>query len=177
MLEETATVTQANDTYAWVETERKSSCDTCAVRGGCGTATLAKVLGRRRTKVRATNGIGAQVGDRVVLGLAEGAFLQGSVAVYLVPLGAMMLAAGAGEVFAANTGIGSPEVVSILFGLIGVAGGLAWLRAFSRRIRNDARYQPVLIRKLSQRLPEREGIHGQGEACTITIRGKDSECS
>ena len=91
MLEETGTVAQVNEDYAWVETERKGSCEACAVRSGCGTATLAKVLGRRRTVIRAINRVGAQAGDRVVLGLAERAFLQGSIAVYLIPLGAMMV--------------------------------------------------------------------------------------
>ena len=148
MLEEQGTVSHLEEPYAWVETERRSSCTSCAARSGCGTAVLAKVLGRRQGKVRAINGIGARAGDRVVLGLAERALLQGSAAVYLVPLGAMMVAAGLGEWLAADLASAAAEPLSVVSGLLGLGVGLVWLRSFSRRIRDDVRYQPVLIRKL-----------------------------
>ena len=94
------------------------------------------------------NEIGARTGDRVVLGLAEHALLQGSAAVYLLPLASMMAAAALGEWLAGRIGLAAPDHLSIVLGLFGLGGGLAWLSAFSRRIRDDARYQPVLLRKL-----------------------------
>ena len=148
MLEEQGTVSHIEDPYAWVETERNSSCASCAARSGCGTAVLAKVLGRRPAKVRAINRIGARAGDRVVLGLAERALLQGSAAVYLVPLGAMMVAAGVGEWLASDLALAAAEALSVVAGLLGLGAGLVWLRRFSRRVRDDVRYHPVLIRKL-----------------------------
>lgn len=147
LLEENGTVSRVEDGYAWVETERRSSCSSCGARSGCGTAVLARVLGRRQPKVRAINRIGARAGDRVVLGLAEQALLQGSAAVYLVPLVSMLVLAGLGEWLASGVP-GSAEPVSILSGLAGLGGGLIWLSWFSRRISSDDRYQPILIRKL-----------------------------
>jgi sigma-E factor negative regulatory protein RseC len=148
VIEESATVTQVGEGFAWVETQRQSACGACAVRTGCGTATLAKVLGQRQRQLRAINRIGAHVGDRVVIGLAEGALLQGSVAVYLVPLLAMMLAAGLGEMLAANLGIQRTEAMAVALGLLGIVGGLLWVRAFARRVEGDERYQPTLVRRL-----------------------------
>jgi sigma-E factor negative regulatory protein RseC len=148
VIEESATVTQVGDGFAWVETQRQSACGACAARKGCGTATLAKVLGQRQRHVRAINCIGAHVGDRVVIGLAEGALLQGSVAVYLVPLLAMMLAAGLGEMLATNLGVQGTEAMAVALGLLGMAVGVLWVRAFARRVEGDERYQPTLIRRL-----------------------------
>ena len=98
--------------------------------------------------MRAINSIGARAGDRVVLGLAEDALLQGSAAVYLAPLATMLIAAGAGEWLAGSLELAAPDAVSVVFGLLGLGIGLAWLRRFSRSARDDARYQPVLVRKL-----------------------------
>lgn len=148
MIEETATVTHADDAFAWVETARQSACGTCAARGGCGTAVLGRVLGQRRTRIRAINTIGAREGDRVIIGLAESALVQGSLAMYLAPVLAMLLAAGAGQVFASNLGLTSGEAVVVAGGLLGMLGGLAWVRGFARRVRYDERYQPVLVRRL-----------------------------
>ena len=148
MLEENGTVLQLEERYAWVETERNNSCSSCAARSGCGTGVLAKVVGRRHVKVRAINSIGARTGDRVVLGLAEDALLQGSAAVYLAPLASMLVSAGIGEWLAGTLDLAASDVLSVVFGLLGLGFGLAWLRRFSRSVRDDARYQPVLIRKL-----------------------------
>jgi len=41
MIEETASVVALEDDFAWVETQRKSTCGACAVNKGCGAATLA----------------------------------------------------------------------------------------------------------------------------------------
>ena len=148
MLEENGTVIQLEEQYAWVETERNSGCSSCAARSGCGTGALSKVLGRRHSQVRAINSIGARTGDRVVLGLVEDALLQGSAAVYLAPLAAMLVSAGAGEWLAGSLELAAADAGSVVFGLLGLAIGLAWLRRFSRSVRDNARYQPVLIRKL-----------------------------
>lgn len=148
MLEENGTVSHVEGNYAWVETERGSTCSACAARDGCGAGVLAKVLGRRQPRVRAINRVGAHAGDRVVLGLAEQALLQGSAAVYLVPLASMMVAAGIGEWLAGILAVAAADPVSVVFGMLGLGGGLVWLRRFSRRVRDDTRYQPVLIRKL-----------------------------
>ena len=149
MIEEPATVIKGEQGFAWVETRRDSVCGACATRKACGTATLAKVLGQRQRCVRAVNGIGATVGDRVTIGLTEGALVQGSLVVYLVPVLGLLCGAGVGELLAGNIGASQTEPIAVLMGLTGMALGVAWVRRFARRIETDRRYQPVLLRKHS----------------------------
>lgn len=130
---------------AWVETERRSACDSCSVRSGCGSGVLAKVIGRRLNQVPALNRVGARPGDAVIVGIAERSLLRGSLAVYAVPLLAMLGAALGGELLL--PGWGEAGVVGA--GALGLGAGFVWLRGFAARIGKDPRYQPVILRRLS----------------------------
>ena len=150
MLEETAQVVAVQGSEVWVETERRSSCSSCAVNKGCGSAALAKVLGQRRSRVRALSHIPLGVGDRVVIGIREKALVRGSLAVYAVPVAMLLLGAVIGELGARQFLWQNAELASLLLGIAGLAGGLWWLSAFSRRIRHSADYQPVVLRRLAK---------------------------
>jgi sigma-E factor negative regulatory protein RseC len=147
MIEETARVVALEDDFAWVETQRKSTCGACAVNKGCGTAALAKVLGARRTRIKVLNSPAAAVGDEVVIGLGEHAIVQGSLAMYAAPLAFMLAAALLDEGLSARLGMTATEGLTILFGLGGLAGGFAWLRHYAKKIAKDPRYQPVILRR------------------------------
>ena len=98
MIEETGQVVEVQGEFAWIESERSSTCGGCSVRSGCGTAALAKVLGQRRVRLRVLNHVNARVGDTVVVGIAESGLVRGSLAVYVVPLAAFLGGALAGQV-------------------------------------------------------------------------------
>lgn len=147
MLEETAQVVRIADDGVWVETRRQSTCSGCAAEKGCGTATLAKVLGNRRTLVRVLSQEPLTIGDRVVIGIREQALVRGSMAVYAVPLLLLLLGAVLGELGATQRLWSSAELASILLGLSGFAAGLVWLRHFTGRIKHDQNYQPVVLRR------------------------------
>jgi sigma-E factor negative regulatory protein RseC len=147
MIEETAQVIATEGEFVWVETQRQSTCGNCAANQGCGTATLAKVLGTRRTRVRAINRDGVQIGDRVVVGIDESALIRGSLAVYAVPLLGLLVGAVLGGLLSERLLV-SGESLTLGLGIAGLLGGLIWLRGFTRRIRNDSRYQPVVLRRL-----------------------------
>ena len=146
MVEEQGTVVAVDGAQAWVETRRRASCDSCSVRHGCGVSTLAKAFGRRRSRVRVLNSISARVGDSVVLGLNEQAMVRGSLAVYAVPLLALLAGGIIGEMFARNLAADSTEPYAIMSSLLGLLAGFAWLRRFAGRVRNDESYQPVILR-------------------------------
>lgn len=147
MIEETAQVISTEGEFVWVETQRQSTCGGCAANQACGTATLAKVLGNRRTRVRAINRDGARVGDRVVVGIDESALIRGSLAVYAVPLLGLLVGAVLGGLLSERLLIDG-ESLTLGLGIAGLLGGLVWLRGFTRRIRSDSRYQPVVLRRL-----------------------------
>jgi len=144
MIEEPAVVVEAGAGYAWVETRRRSACGACSASEGCGTAVLAKVWGDRRARVRALSTLPLQPGDAVIVGLAEGALLRGSLLVYLLPI--VLLLAGALLGQTAFAGAGEEPV--ILSGAVGLGLGFLAARGVSRRLRSDARFQPVVMRRL-----------------------------
>lgn len=147
MIEESAQVVATEGAFVWVETQRQSTCGGCAANQACGTATLAKVLGTRRTRVRALNHDDAQVGDKVIIGLDESAFIRGSLAVYATPLLALFAGGIVGALLSERWAIGG-EALTLGLGVTGLIGGLLWLKGFSRHIRDDRRYQPVVLRRL-----------------------------
>ena len=149
MIQETGQVVRVEGADVWVETRRQSTCSGCAAEKGCGTAVLSKVLGQRRTLVRVLGSMPLQVGDRVVIGIAERALVRGSLAVYAVPLLLLLLGAVLGEVGAGNGLWDNAELGSLVLGVGGLAAGLLWLKRFTRRIQNDPNYQAVVLRRLS----------------------------
>ncbi len=137
---------RAEEGHAWVESQRQHACQGCSLRSGCGGGTLARVFHRRPTIVRVLDPLGVRPGDPVVVGIDPGAMVRGSAAVYAVPMLAMI--AGSIGLDAALAGVaGASEWPALAGGLAGLAGGLAWLRRFSGAIRDDRRYQPVVLRR------------------------------
>lgn len=149
MIEETAEVVRVDGGGVWVDTRRQSTCSACVAEKGCGTATLSKVLGKRRSLVRVLSDEPLRVGDRVVIGIAEQALVRGSLAVYAVPLLLLLLGAVLGELGAGRGLWDNAELASLVLGLGGLAGGLLWLNRFTRQIQNDRNYQPVVLRRLA----------------------------
>jgi sigma-E factor negative regulatory protein RseC len=90
---------------------------------------------------------GAQVGDSVIIGLDETALIRGSLAVYAMPL-LSMFAGGLLGVLLSEQWAVSGEALTLGLGVAGLITGLLWLKGFSRRIRDDSRYQPVVLRRL-----------------------------
>ncbi|MDH5571831.1 MAG: SoxR reducing system RseC family protein [Gammaproteobacteria bacterium] len=148
MIEETAIIIECDGEYAWIEAQRKTACGQCNVNKACGTSTLSKVLGNKSTRMRAINQAQAQKGETVLVGLHESALLTGSFVVYIIPIACMLLFAIFGKLIAQQWLFQSGEGLSIIFGIIGLFVAAIWIRFFSRRIKSDTHYQPVVLRKL-----------------------------
>lgn len=147
MIEEKATIVETDDEYAWVETQRKSTCDACDAKTGCGTQVIGKVVGNRRNRVRVLNKIGASTGEEVVVGLHEGAMVRGSLAMYFAPLAGLFGGAALGSLISSAYGVEFSDGLQILASMIGLLAGLWWLKRFTRDIRDDERYQAVVLRR------------------------------
>lgn len=148
MIEETGQIVDVQGAFAWVESERASTCGSCAVRQGCGTGAIAKVLGQRRVRLRVLNRIEARVGDHVVIGVSESGLMRGSLAVYVAPLSGLFAGALAGYALASHFYPDwSADPAAIAGALAGFVAGLVWLRGFSRRTAADPAYQPVVLRQ------------------------------
>ena len=98
MIEQEVLVVEVEDNRLLVEAERRSSCQSCMVKSGCGTSVLAKWFDRKHLRFYVDKptdaaSVGAAVGDHVMVGLQESALTQGALTVYLLPLLAMIGAA------------------------------------------------------------------------------------
>ena len=108
---------------------------------------MAKVLGQRRNLVRVLSQLPLRVGDRVVIGIREQALVRGSLAVYAVPLLLLLLGGLLGELGVQQHLWDNAEQASLALGGAGFIAGLFWLKRFTRRIRHDRAYQPVVLRR------------------------------
>lgn len=147
MIEEQGQIVEVQGEFAWIESERSTTCGSCAVRKGCGTSAIAKVLGQRRVRLRVLNRIHAHVGDQVVIGIAESGLLRGSLAVYAVPLLGLFAGALAGQLLGSAVFALSSDLLAIAGAIGGFVAALAWLKRFSRNSEKDAAYQPVVLRQ------------------------------
>ena len=135
MIEATATVVTRDAGRAVVEAARQSACDGCgAAAAGCGTGVLRGLLGRRPVRLAVPLSEPVEVGDRVVIGIAEETLLRGAAWVYAVPLLAMLAGGGLGEALGGATGM-APEPFAVLAAVAGLLGGLRLAR---RRLAGDA---------------------------------------
>lgn len=149
MIEETAVVVKCEGEFAWVEAQRKSACGHCSVNKSCGTGTIAKIWGQKSSQMKAINKVHACEGETVLIGLQEGALVQGSLIIYLLPIVSMILFAIFGEQMAGQWQLASVEGTSILFAVIGFVFAGILIKIYSRQISADARYQPVVLKRLS----------------------------
>ncbi len=137
----------ARGDWAWVEVERRAGCGGCASNASCGVGTLATLFGRRPVRLRVRNAVAARPGDRVSLAIDEGAVASGAAAVYAVPLVGLVLGAAAGQWLAARTGL-PVDAGALVLGLAGLFAGIGLGRRRGSGSGSEARYSPVLRRRL-----------------------------
>ncbi len=158
MITETARVVAVDDDgHVWVETQRKTACDSCAVQKGCGSGVLSRLFSGKRARLRVIDTLGAAVGDDVVIGIEDSLLVRSSFAVYLMPLVWMLLGAIAGGMVAGILQSTHVDGLSALGGLLGLAAGFLWLRRYARAAAGDAMRQPSLV-----------AYADRGEACDVT---------
>lgn len=137
MLEGTARVVAVTGGTVWLEAESQSSCGSCSTKKGCGVSVLSGVMGNKAVRFRMPNDFNGRIGDRVVIGIPEGAVVRASMLAYLLPVVAMI----AGALIA--TGLGGGDAGAAIGAVIGLALGFGGMRLVSAR----TEIQPVFLRR------------------------------
>lgn len=144
MIEAHGVVLEVDRGFALVETERQVGCGHCA-SGGCATGNVSKLFGAGRRQFKVLNQVDAKPGDRVVVGIEDGALLKGALGVYVLPLALLVAGGVAGSALAPTPGI--QEAYSIAGSALGLAAGILWVRFFSAINRANRRFQPFILEK------------------------------
>lgn len=142
MLEEQGKVVRVDSHALWVETLQASTCGACRARSGCGQKALAGVLQTSSLLRILLDGHPSHQfypGQAVTIGIPENVVVLGSLAVYMVPLLAMLGAAGVAS------GFGAGELPAVFAGIAGLLAGSGTVRYFSWRSRDNPAFQPVLL--------------------------------
>ncbi len=146
MIEEHAIVVSASGDAAMLEIVRKKPCGLCGKSRGCGISLWGKLF-NHKSEFRATNNIGAKVGDSVIVGLEEQALLKGSMTIYGIPLLALFLGALLGMAFLPQD---ASAIQKDIYAVIGAATGLVlsllWLKGHSAGRAYSPGHQPVILR-------------------------------
>lgn len=143
MIETQATVTALEGRYALVEASQ-GGCGRCREPGGCGGHNAVQIFCQEPRRFRALNPVGAQVGEKVVIGVADGVISRAVLILYVLPLALVVMGAVIGGMLGAG---GNRDVMAAFFAMGG--GGLAWLSARYLQRHQDARsVQPVIRQRL-----------------------------
>ncbi len=127
----------------WVETSRQTACGSCSAQKGCGTSLLAKLFPNRQHHVRVL-GQPAQlsavaIGDEISLEVSDGLIVKASIFMYLLPIVALLFGASVGDEYGRSDGF------AVLGAAPGLAFGLAVVRIYSWRGRNNPSLQPRIV--------------------------------
>lgn len=124
-----AVVVDASGGQVWVEVPgRAPACGSCENATACQDDLLGQSAAPRR--YRLTNSIGARVGDRVSLTVAEGTLWRAALASYVLPVVLAIAGAVIGQSMAGDGG-------AVMGTLAGLGCGLVALRRKEIRARND----------------------------------------
>lgn len=147
MIEERGRVLAVEGDRLWIETVRRSACDSCQARNGCGQSLLQRLgLGARQGYIQVVNQAQDnhyRAGDEVRIGIAENAVVRGSVLVYLVPL----LGLFGGALLAQASGVSEPWIVSAA--VCGLGAGFVVTGWLARRAQGDPAFMPRLLGRAS----------------------------
>ena len=152
MIEEKALVVKIEGEYAWIETQRQSSCGHCSVKEGCGTQVLGKFLANKSASVRCVNSLNVKVGEMVVIGIAESALVKGSLLLYFLPIISMILFGGIAVMFSQIPSLGLSsftDLFAVIASFGGLFAGLFFSKYFVKKSTSKIQLEPVILKKLS----------------------------
>lgn len=135
-MDEIGIVKRISGIIATVSVERKSACDSC--KAGCKVTDSEAVI-------EAVNEAKASVGQKVRVEMKPYLYLKGSIIIYGIPAGALIIGAVIGkELISGFFKNMDPDIVSAVSGFGLFALSFLAVKIWSRRFEKKAEYKPVV---------------------------------
>lgn len=141
MLETRAKVVRLEGQHAWVEVDHVSGCEQCNGKG-CGSSKLGQMFCSSTRQFQVINSIHAQIGDDVVVVVAEGVLLRGIGLAYLLPLLLLLAGAAFGSALASDSSL--QDRYAVVGALLGLVVGIFLVRSITARRSQEEYFQPRL---------------------------------
>ncbi len=149
MIEQVAQVHAIDPASVWLDTVRLRTCNSCSMKSGCGQRLMNQATDCKRSRIQLPlpANMSLQVGDEVVLGVPQKAFIKASLMTFAMPLVVMLVTAIIAQALSAS------EPVIALTALLGLGLGLAIVSLYSRSLSasnspaTSNQWQPVILRQ------------------------------
>lgn len=148
MIEEVAEVIRVDENSVRVRVDRKTACGNCPVASSCGNGVMEKLFMRRNSviEIELPAVTGVEIGDRLVVGVADNILITSSAIAYSIPLvglfTGLLIAIGL-----SRWGQIESEWLQVLGLLLGLVGGFMGMIAVAQRLRAHPAFSPVFIRR------------------------------
>ena len=145
MIEQVAHVQAIDQTSVWLDTLRLSTCNSCSMKSGCGQRLMNQATDCKRSRIELPipQHMTLNVGDEVVLGVPQKAFIKASVLTFAMPLVWMLACALLAQWLTLS------EPATVVAALLGLGLGLWFLRGYSQSeaVLASKQWQPVILRQ------------------------------
>ena len=140
MASEQGRVTALKEDNAIVRTRRSSACEGCREKERCTV-----VEGGKEMEIEASNPVGAQVGDTVVVEMKTGKLLLITFFLYVFPILLMFVGALIGSYVAPGFN-GDPSLFAAVFGFSFFIAAFGVVKLKDRQASKTGKYRPVIVR-------------------------------
>ena len=145
MIEQVAHVQAMDQASVWLDTLRLSTCNSCSMKSGCGQRLMNRATDCKRSRIQlpTPHNMALKVGDEVVLGIPQKAFIKASLLTFAMPLSVMLAMASVAQ------WVVHSELVTVVAALSGLGLGLLLLRWYSQSdaVLSSNQWQPVILRQ------------------------------
>jgi len=159
MIEQVAHVHAIDQTTVWLDTIRLSTCNSCSMKSGCGQRLMNQATDCKRSRIELPlpQDMALNVGDEVVLGIPQKAFIKASLLTFAMPLMIMLAFASLAQWGALS------EPAAVVAALLGLGLGLLLLRWYSQSdaVLSSNQWQPMILRQ--QRLDQVQELYFTSE--------------
>lgn len=138
MREEGVVTSLAGDQVV-VRTVQHDACESCGAKGACHT-----LGGGKERQVTALNQAGAEIGDRVALGISRSSALSAGFMAYMVPIIALMAGAALGKALGPTWGFDAQNA-ALLVGAAALVAAWIGVRWLSDRLAKRGRFMVKVV--------------------------------